>query len=233
MKIAVLGAGVVGVTSAHALAERGHEVHVYDRRSDIASDTSASTAGLVAPGHSYAWASPKAPAMLLKSLLGESTSIRVRPRADADLLRWGLKFLRECTPARSRANTLAKLRLARYSQQLMDELADRAGLQYWQTHSGVLYLFHHESDLQAAEENSRLLAEHGRHQDVLDFDKTVALEPALAHVRTRFAGAIHDTADATGDPTSSPLDSQRSAAVSVSRSTSAHRWFGWTRTAPR
>ena len=52
MKIAVLGAGIVGVAAAHALAERGHEVHVYDRRSDIASDTSASTAGLVAPGHS-------------------------------------------------------------------------------------------------------------------------------------------------------------------------------------
>ena len=89
MKIAVLGAGIVGVAAAHALAERGHEVHVYDRRSDIASDTSASTAGLVAPGHSYAWASPKAPAMLVKSLLGEPTSIRVRLRADADLMRWG------------------------------------------------------------------------------------------------------------------------------------------------
>ncbi len=58
MKIAVIGAGVVGVATAHALAERGHEVHVYDRRSEVASDTSASTAGLIAPGHSYAWASP-------------------------------------------------------------------------------------------------------------------------------------------------------------------------------
>ena len=105
MKIAVLGAGIVGVAAAHALAERGHEVHVYDRRSDVASDTSASTAGLVAPGHSYAWASPKAPAMLVKSLLGESTSIRVRPRADAELVRWGVRFIRECTPSRSRADT--------------------------------------------------------------------------------------------------------------------------------
>jgi D-amino-acid dehydrogenase len=161
MRIAVLGAGIVGVASAHALAERGHEVHVYDRRSEIASDTSASTAGLIAPGHSYAWASPKAPAMLVKSLLGEATSIRVRPRADADLVRWGLRFIRECTPSRSRTNTLAKLRLARYSQQLMDN---------------------------------------GRRQHVLDHDGTVALEPALGHSRTRFAGAIHDMSDGTGDP---------------------------------
>ena len=151
MKLVVIGAGVVGVAAAHALAERGHEVHVYDRRGDVASDTSASTAGLVAPGHSYAWASPKAPVMLVKSLLGEATSIRVRPRADADLVRWGLRFLRECTPSRSRTNTLAKLRLARYSQHLMDELTAREGLQYWQTHAGVLYLFHGEAELAAAE----------------------------------------------------------------------------------
>ncbi len=200
MKIAVLGAGVVGVAAAHALAERGHELHVYDRRSDIASDTSASTAGLVAPGHSYAWASPKAPAMLVKSLLGESTSIRVRPRADLELVRWGVRFIRECTPLRSRTNTLSKLRLARYSQQLMDELAAREGLQYWQTHTGVLYLFHEEADLRTAEHNSRLLVEHGRHQAVLDFDQIVTLEPALGHGHTRFAGAIHDTSDGTGDP---------------------------------
>ena len=112
MKIGVIGAGVVGVATAHALAERGHEVHVYDRRTEVASDTSASTAGLIAPGHSYAWASPSAPRMLLRSLLGEDTSIRVKPRADVELVRWGLRFLRECTPSRSRANTLAKLRLA-------------------------------------------------------------------------------------------------------------------------
>src|SRR5262249_36648013 len=137
--------------------------------------------------------------MLVKSLLGESTSIRVRPRADADLMRWGVRFIRECTPSRSRANTLAKLRLARYSQQLMDELAAREGLQYWQKHSGVPYRFHEDADLSAAEHNSRLLQEHGRRQVVLDYEQAVALEPALGHGR-RFAGAIHDTSDGTGDP---------------------------------
>jgi D-amino-acid dehydrogenase len=83
--------------------------------------------------------------------------------------------------SRSRTNNLSKLRLARYSQQLMDELAAREGLQYWQTHTGVLYLFHEEAELRTAEHNSRLLAEHGRHHAVLDFDQIVALEPALGH----------------------------------------------------
>ncbi len=200
MKVAVIGAGVVGVAAAHALAERGHEVHVYDRRSEVASDTTASTAGLIAPGHSYAWASPTAPRMLLRSLLGEATSIRVKPRADAELLRWGLRFLRECTPSRSRANTLAKLGLARYSQRLMDELSHREGLQYWQTSSGVLYLYREEAELEVAERNSSLLQEHGREQKVLGAEEITAVEPALRHSAVRFAGAIHDTSDATGDP---------------------------------
>jgi D-amino-acid dehydrogenase len=200
VKIAVIGAGVVGVATAHALTERGHEVHVYDRRAEIASDTSASTAGLIAPGHSYAWASPTAPGMLLRSLLGEDTSIRVKPRADADLIRWGLRFIRECTPSRSKANTLAKLELARYSQRLTDELAHREGLQFWHTDSGVLYLYRDESELRAAERNSALLRDHGRQQKVLGADEIMAVEPAFGHSQVKFAGAIHDTSDATGDP---------------------------------
>jgi D-amino-acid dehydrogenase len=200
MRVAVIGAGVVGVATAHALAERGHEVHVYDRRSEIASDTSASTAGLIAPGHSYAWASPTAPRMLVRSLLGEDTSIRVRPRMDADMFRWGLRFLRECTPSRARANTLAKLALASYSQRLTDELAHREGLQFWHTSSGVLYLYREEAELVAAESNSALLREHGRKQQVLDAAQVTAVEPALRHSQAQFAGAIHDTSDATGDP---------------------------------
>lgn len=200
MRIAVIGAGVVGVATAYTLADRGHEVEVYDRRSEVATDTSASTAGLIAPGHSYAWASPTAPRMLLRSLAGADTSIRVRPRADADLIRWGLRFLRECTPSRSRANTLAKLRLARYSQQLLGELAHREGLQFWHTDRGVLYLYREEAELAVAERNSTLLREHGRHQRVLGRDEIAAVEPALRHSRVTFAGAIHDTSDATGDP---------------------------------
>lgn len=200
MKVAVLGAGVVGVATAHALAERGHQVHVYDRRSQVGSDTTASTAGLIAPGHSYAWASPTAPRMLVRSLLGEATSIRVKPRADIELMRWGLRFLRECTPSRSRANTLAKLELAAYSQRLMDELSHRERLQYCQTSSGVLYLYREKAELQAAERNSSLLQEYGRDQKVLGADEITAVEPALQHSPIRFAGAIHDTSDATGDP---------------------------------
>ncbi|MGV9797202.1 D-amino acid dehydrogenase [Mycobacterium sp. NPDC003449] len=200
MKVAVIGAGVVGVATAQELAERGHEVQVHDRRPEIAADTSASTGGLIAPGHSYTWASPSAPAMLMRSLLGQQTSIRVRPRADAALARWGLRFLRECTPARSRANTLAKLELARYSQRLLDELSARERLDYCHTDNGVLYLYRSEAEFAEARRRSRLLRDNGREQNELDSAQIASTEPALRDVATDFAGAIHDASDGTGDP---------------------------------
>ena len=82
MRIIVLGAGVVGVSSAYYLAKDGHEVVVVDREGEVGQDASAGNAGLIAPGHSYAWASPAAPRLMLGSLTGKKTSIRVKPRLD-------------------------------------------------------------------------------------------------------------------------------------------------------
>ena len=79
MKIIVLGAGIVGVSSAYFLAKNGHEVVVIEREGEVGQDASAGNAGLIAPGHSYAWASPAAPKLMLQSLAGK-TSIRVKPR---------------------------------------------------------------------------------------------------------------------------------------------------------
>src|SRR4249919_4028160 len=94
VRIIVLGAGVVGVSSAYYLAKDGHEVVVVDREGEVGQDASAGNAGLIAPGHSYAWASPAAPKLLVKSLAGQKTSIRVKPRVDPALVTWGVRFLR-------------------------------------------------------------------------------------------------------------------------------------------
>src|SRR4030095_7102285 len=78
MKTLVLGGGVVGVTTAYFLAKAGHEVTILEEKDGLGLEASAGNAGIIAPGHSFAWASPRAPAMLLRSLRGDETAIRVR-----------------------------------------------------------------------------------------------------------------------------------------------------------
>ena len=106
MKVLVLGGGVVGVTSAYFLAKEGHEVVVIDQHDQVGQEATAVNAGLIAPGHCFAWASPSAPKMLVKSLFGEKTSIRVKLTTDPRFYWWGLQFLRECTSKRARASAV-------------------------------------------------------------------------------------------------------------------------------
>jgi D-amino-acid dehydrogenase len=200
MRVAVLGGGVVGVTSAYYLARDGHEVTVYEACPSIADDTTASTAGLIAPGHSYAWASPRAPLMLMQSLTGKSTSIRVRPRLDPALFAWGAAFVRECTTARNDLNTEAKFRLADYSQRLLQKLTIELDLHYHQTDTGILYLYRDESALVQASQTANWMRERGRNQRVVTGAELAGVDPVYNTVKTRFVGAIHDAEDGSGDP---------------------------------
>ncbi|HEY8149210.1 MAG TPA: FAD-dependent oxidoreductase, partial [Vicinamibacteria bacterium] len=130
MKTLVLGGGVVGVTTAYFLAKAGHDVTILEEKDGLGLEASAGNAGIIAPGHSFAWASPRAAAMLLRSLRGDETAIRVRLAPDPHLYLWGLRFLRECTTARARRNTLIKLRLCQYSQRILNELVHAERIDY-------------------------------------------------------------------------------------------------------
>src|SRR3989475_729641 len=110
MKTLVLGGGVVGVTTAYFLAKAGHEVTLVEEKSALGLEATAGNAGIIAPGHSFAWASPRAPRMLWQSLWGAETAIRVRLAPGLPLYTWGLAFLRACTAERARRNTPIKLR---------------------------------------------------------------------------------------------------------------------------
>ena len=138
MKTLVLGGGVVGVTTAYFLARAGHEVTVVEEKDALGLEATAANAGIVAPGHSFAWASPRAPRMLWQSLRGAETAIRVRLAPDLRLYTWGLRFLRECTAERARRNTLIKLRLCQYSQAVLNELARAERIEYHAIAKGAL-----------------------------------------------------------------------------------------------
>jgi len=199
MRILVLGGGIAGVTAAYFLAKDNHEVTLLEEQEGVGRDASAANAGIIAPGHSFAWASPKAPGMLLHSLFGHETAIRVRPRFDPALIRWGLRFLRECTATRARQNTIVKLRLCQYSQAVMRDLVAEEGIEYHAVNRGALYLYRDPRELEAGVAKMRLLAEHGQRQEVLDAGQIARLDPAFEPVQDKIAGAVRDLGDSSGD----------------------------------
>lgn len=198
MHVAVLGAGVAGVTTAHFLRDDGHDVTVVDRQPAAACETSYANAGLVAPGHAYAWASPKAPRILLRSLYKEGQALRLKPRLEPRMWAWGWRFLKECTAERNRINTRRKSRLCLYSQGYLHEVARATGVDY-DGRRGLLYLYRSQEGLETAVANMRILQDNGQELEAIDGAAAARIDPALAPVKDRIVGAIHAPTDESGD----------------------------------
>jgi len=199
MKTLVLGGGIVGITNAYFLAKAGHEVTVLEEKDGLGLEATGANAGIIAPGHSFAWASPRAPRMLWQSLRGAETAIRMKLTSDPGLYTWGLRFLRECTAARARHNTLVKLRLNQYSQAVMNDLVRVERLEYHAITRGALYLYRDPAELEAGTKKMALLAEHGQKQEILDAGAVARLDPVFEPVKAKIAGAIRDVGDSSGD----------------------------------
>jgi D-amino-acid dehydrogenase len=199
MKAVVMGAGVAGVANAYYLAKEGFQVTVIDRQAGPAMETSFANAGMIAPGHSFTWNSPSAPMKLLRSLFGAKTSLRLKLSADPRFYAWGLQFLRNCTAARAREKTLVKLSLCLYSQQATRQVAAEAAIEYDRLGNGILYLYRDKANLEGGVAHMHMMREQGLKIDVLDPEGCARVEPALAPVKHRIAGAIHCPDDESGD----------------------------------
>lgn len=199
MPTVILGGGIVGVTTAYYLAREGQQVVVLDRQPAVARETSFANAGLVAPGHAYTWASPRAPKILLKSLFLKGQALRLKLRFDPRMWAWGLQFLANCTEERSRQNTTRKLHLCRYSQSLLQELTAAERLQYDLVSGGALYVYRDPAAFERGVGATRVLSDGGLALQTLTPEQVVQREPALASARQHLAGAIFCPTDESGD----------------------------------
>ena len=199
MKVVVLGSGVIGVTTAYFLAKDGHEVEVLERNDKAALETSYANAGLVAPGHAYAWASPKAPKILIKSLVKADLALRLKLNLSLRQWQWMWLFWRQCTEESARINTLCKLKLCMYSvERLRDVVAD-TGVAYDALAKGNLYLYRSQASLDAGAARAKILQEHGLEMKVVGREEMTRLEPSLEPVKDKFAGAMYSPQDQSGD----------------------------------
>jgi D-amino-acid dehydrogenase len=199
MKIAVLGAGVVGVTSAWYLERAGHEVTVIDRQDSVAMETSYANGGQNSTSHAEPWANPGTPKQVLKWLGREDSPMLFRLRADPYQWAWGLAFLRECLPARTRANAAQIAAINRYSRALLLALRAETGIQYEQQTRGILRLYDERAALEEACAAAEMERIHGVELRVLTPAECVALEPALSERAGRIAGGVHAPQDESGD----------------------------------
>lgn len=199
MGTVILGGGIVGVSTAYFLARSGEAVTVVERRPGVALETSYANAGLIAPGHSYSWASPGAPLILLKSLFSDKQPLKLRLSADWRLYAWGLQFLQNCTTSRAQINTSNKARLSCYSQKQLQMVTQQEDLSYDRVSKGLLYLHRDRAALEHAVANSSLLAQSGLRFKLLNRTETLVQEPALAASRLLFAGSLYCATDESGD----------------------------------
>jgi D-amino-acid dehydrogenase len=199
MKVIVLGAGLLGVTSAYFLRQLGHEVVVLDRQASPAAETSFANGGQISVSHAEPWANPSAPLKLLQWLGKEDAPLLFRLRADMRQWLWGLQFLRECTPARTRRNIEQIVRLGTYSRQVLQDLRASTGLHYDERTQGILHFYTNAKEFAAAEAPAAQMRALGCDRRVISADEAVRLEPALAHIRQQLAGATYTAEDESGD----------------------------------
>jgi D-amino-acid dehydrogenase len=199
LRIAVLGAGVVGTTSAWYLARDGHQVTVIDRQPVAGNETSYANGGQISVSHAEPWATPHVFSHLLHWLGREDAPLLWRWRADPAQLAWGLRFLRECLPGRTRRNIAAIVALALYSRRQLQALRRELALEYDHLERGILHIYTDRHEFEAAAQAASLMRQFGLDRNPVDAERCLEIEPALGSARDLLVGGDYTPSDESGD----------------------------------
>lgn len=199
MQVAVLGAGVVGITTAYYLLRQGHDVTVVDRENSVAAGCSFANGAQLSYSYVDAMASPSFLARVPGLLAGIERAIRIRPPLDGHMLRWGSAFVAECSSSRAAGNTAANLELAARSRHLLAELRRTLPDSFDHREAGKLVLLTKPKDVENARRASDVKASFGCDANVITMDEATAIEPAVAHMAGDYCGAVWSPGDDVGD----------------------------------
>ena len=197
--IAVLGAGVVGVTTAWYLRKAGFEVTVIERESSAAMQTSFANGGQISVSHATPWANPKTPLKALKWLFREDAPLLYRLRADKAQLKWGMQFLQECRADKADANLVQMVHLGLYSRDTLQQLRRDIDIQYQQQTRCIMHFYTSQTELDAAVAPTERMQELGCERYFIDVNTAASLEPALYPIAHKLKGATYTSRDESGD----------------------------------
>ncbi|MEJ6003091.1 D-amino acid dehydrogenase [Paucibacter soli] len=199
MKVVVLGAGIIGVSTAWYLLEQGHEVTVVDRQDDAAMETSFANGAQISVSFCEPWANAGAPFKVAKWLLRDDSPLLFRPRLEPAQWRWGLSFLSQCTTAAFERNVEQLVQLGRYSHESLKSLVAQTGIEYERLERGILHFFSSQADFDAGAAGAEVMRRHGVDRRVLGREEVLKVEPALRSFGNNIFGGTFTPSDESGD----------------------------------
>lgn len=199
MQVLILGAGLLGVSTAYYLNKLGYEVTVLDRQAGPGLETSFANGGQISVGQAEPWANPSTPKKLLKWMRQENSPIMFRLRWDLAQWRWGLQFLQECLPSNTRHNVQQIVLMSLYSRQELKSLRQELGLEYEHLERGILNFFTDARDFEGAVSGAEVVRQYGCEREIKSVEECIQIEPALASCRQKLLGGIFTPTDETGD----------------------------------
>ncbi len=199
MRIAVLGSGIIGVSTAWWLSQAGHDVVVIDRESGPAQETSRANGCQISVSYAEPWANPQAPMKLARWLFRDDAPLLFRPQFDLRQWWWGLMFLRECLPGRLAPNIRAMVRLAEYSRSTLREMRADLDIEYDHLERGIINFYRDPAEFESSQEMAGVMRDFGVDRRIVTTDEIVQLEPSLAHMRGTIVGGDYTAEDETGD----------------------------------
>ncbi|MDJ0747853.1 MAG: FAD-dependent oxidoreductase [Woeseiaceae bacterium] len=197
MRVIVLGGGVVGVTTAFYLSRHGCDVTVVDRAPQVGDGASYANAGQLSYSFTDTLAKPEFLARIPGLMLGRDRGVEVR--LSPQLIAWGSRFVAQCTSSQAKANTIAVLKIAMRSADLLTELREELPFDFWHREAGKLVILSTDDEVDAARANLEVKRDHGCDAELLTRDEAVTVEPALEQMHGDIAGAVYSRSDEVAD----------------------------------
>ncbi len=199
MKVIILGAGIIGTSTAWHLLQLGHDVTVVDRQPDAALETSYANAAQISVSYCEPWANKHAPMKALKWMFDKEAPLLLRPHVDPQQWSWLAKFLAECNDRSFARNVQQIVALGAYSHRALKDVVAQTGIQYNRLERGIAHFFTSDEAVEDAHQAVELMRQYGVDRRMVSTEEFLRIEPAFKPYAAHIKGGTFTESDESGD----------------------------------